>query len=88
MSAAARARAFETAVGMSAAYSTCSAAAHAEWHAVTAGFRQEAPPEGGTILSGRPDLVAAGGAALATAGFAIVPADGAPEAPQAERATG
>lgn len=71
----ARATAFETAVSMSAAYSIYSAAAHAEWHAVIAGFRQEAVPGGGTILVSRPDLVAVGGAVLAAAGFAIVPAD-------------
>ncbi len=34
-----------------------------------------ATPGGGTILSSRPDLVAVGGAVLAAAGFAIVPAD-------------
>lgn len=71
----ARATAFETAVSMSAAYSIYSAAAHAEWHAVIAGFRQEPVPGGGTILVSRPDLVAVGGAVLAAAGFAIVPAD-------------
>ena len=70
----ARATAFETAVSMSAAYSIYSAAAHAEWHAVIAGFGQEAVPGGGTILVSRPDLVAVGGAVLAAAGFAIVPA--------------
>lgn len=71
----ARATAFETAVSMSAAYSIYSAAAHAEWHAVIAGFRQELVPGGGTILVSRPDLVAAGGAVLAAAGFAVVHAD-------------
>jgi hypothetical protein len=60
---------------MSAAYSIYSAAAHAEWHAVIAGFRQEPLPDGGTILVSRSDLVAVGGAVLAAAGFAIVPAD-------------
>jgi hypothetical protein len=70
----ARARAFETAVRMSAAYSIYSAAAHAEWHAVMAGFRQEPLPGGGTVLLLRPDLIAVSGAVLATAGFAIVPA--------------
>jgi hypothetical protein len=54
----ARATAFETAVSMSAAYSIYSAAAHAEWHAVIAGFRQEPLPDGGTVLVSRPDLVA------------------------------
>ncbi len=71
----ARAAAFETAVSMSAAYPIYSAAAHAEWHAVIAGFRQEPLPGGGTVLVSRPDLVAVGGAVLAAAGFAIVPAD-------------
>ena len=71
----ARATAFETAVSMSAAYSIYSAAAHAEWHAVIAGFRQEPVPGSGTILVSRPDLVAVGGAVLAAAGFAIVPTD-------------
>jgi hypothetical protein len=71
----ARATAFETAVSMSAAYSIYSAAAHAEWHAVIAGFRQEPVPGRGTVLVSRPDLVAVGGAVLAAAGFAIVPAD-------------
>jgi hypothetical protein len=42
---------------------------------VIAGFRQEPLPDGGTILVRRPDLVAVGGAVLAAAGFAIVPAD-------------
>lgn len=71
----ARAAAFETAVRMSAAYSVYSAAAHAEWHAVIASFRQEPLRGGGTILLSRPDLVAVAGAVLAAAGFAIVPAD-------------
>jgi hypothetical protein len=71
----ARARAFEAAVSMSAAYSIYSAAAHAEWHAVIGGFRQEALLGGGTVLLRRPDLTAVGGAVLAAAGFAIVPAD-------------
>lgn len=71
----ARATAFEAAVNMSAAYAIYSAAAHAEWHAVIAGFREEALPGGGTILLSRPDLVAVGGAVLASAGFVIVPAD-------------
>jgi hypothetical protein len=71
----ARATAFETAVSMSAAYSIYSAAAHAEWHAVIAGFRQEPLPGGGTVLVSRPDLVAVAGAVLAAAGFAVVPAD-------------
>jgi hypothetical protein len=70
----ARARDFERAVKMSAAYAIYSGAAHAEWHAVIAGWRQEPLPGGGTILTSRPDLVAAGGAVLASAGFAIVPA--------------
>jgi hypothetical protein len=71
----ARAAAFEAAVGMSAAYNIYSAAAHAEWHAVIASFRQEPLPGGGTVLLSRPDLVAVAGAVLAAAGFAIVPAD-------------
>jgi hypothetical protein len=71
----ARAKAFETAVSMSAAYTIYSAAAHAEWHAVIASFRQEPLPGGGTILLGRPDLVAVAGAVLAAAGFAVVPAN-------------
>lgn len=70
----ARARAFEGAVKMSAAYAIYSAAAHAEWHAIIAGWRQEPLPGGGTILTSRPDLVAIGGAVLACAGFAVVPA--------------
>lgn len=68
-----RARVFEAAVQMSAAYAIYSAAAHAEWHAVIAGWRQEQLPAGGTILVSRPDLYAAGGAVLAGAGFLIVP---------------
>jgi hypothetical protein len=40
----ARATAFEAAVSMSAAYAIYSAAAHAEWHAVIAGFRQDPLP--------------------------------------------
>jgi hypothetical protein len=60
---------------MSAAYNIYSAAAHAEWHAVIASFRQEPLPGGGTVLLSRPDLVAVAGAVLAAAGFAIVPAD-------------
>jgi hypothetical protein len=60
---------------MSAAYTIYSAAAHAEWHAVIAGFRQRLLPGGGTTLHSRPDLVAVGGAVLASTGFAIVPAD-------------
>lgn len=71
----ARAAAFEAAVSMSAAYTIYSAAAHAEWHAVIASFRQEPLPDGGTILLSRPDLAAVAGAVLAAAGFAIVPAD-------------
>jgi hypothetical protein len=71
----ARAAAFETAVSMSAAYTIYSAAAHAEWHAVIASFRQEPLPGDGTVLLSRPDLVAVAGAVLAAAGFAIVPAD-------------
>jgi hypothetical protein len=47
----ARARVFEAAVNMSAAYSIYSAGAHAEWHAVIAGFRQEPLPGDGTILA-------------------------------------
>jgi len=70
----ARAQDFEAAVQMSAAYAIYSAAAHAEWHAVIAGWRDEPLPGGGRILVSRPDLVAAGGAVLASAGFAIVPA--------------
>lgn len=46
----ARAAAFETAVSISAAYSIYSAAAHAEWHAVIAGSRQEPLPRGGPVL--------------------------------------
>jgi hypothetical protein len=71
----ARAEAFEGAVSMSAAYSIYSAAAHAEWHAIIAGFRQEQQPTGQTTLVTRPDLVAVAGALLASAGFAVVPAD-------------
>jgi hypothetical protein len=71
----ARATAFEAAVSMSAAYAIYSAAVHAEWHAVIAGFRQEPLPRGGTVLVSRPDRAAAGGAILASAGFAVVPAD-------------
>jgi len=68
-----RALKFEAAVEMSAAYAIYSAAAHAEWHSVIAGWRDEPLPGGGRILVSRPDLVAAGGAVLASAGFAIVP---------------
>jgi hypothetical protein len=71
----ARAAAFERAVNMSAAYAIYSAAAHAEWHAVIAGFRQQPLPGGGTTLLTRPDLVTVGGAVLASTGFAIAPAD-------------
>jgi hypothetical protein len=70
----ARARQFEAAVKMSAAYAIYSAAAHAEWHAVIAGWRHEPLPDGSTVLVSRPDLVAAGGAVIASAGFAVVPA--------------
>jgi hypothetical protein len=44
-----RARAFEAAVQGYGAYGIYSAAAHAEWHAVIAGWRQEPVPGGGTI---------------------------------------
>jgi hypothetical protein len=71
----ARAAGFETAVSMSAAYTIYAAAAHAEWHAVIASFRQEPLPGGQTVLLSRPDLVAVAGAVLAAAGFAIVPAN-------------
>lgn len=70
----ARAKAFEDAVRMVAAYSIYSADVHAEWHAIIAGWRQEPFPGGGTTLTPRPDLTAAAGAILASAGFAVVPA--------------
>lgn len=49
-----RAAAFETAVSMSAAYTIYSAAAHAEWHAVIASFRQEPLPGSGASCSADP----------------------------------
>jgi hypothetical protein len=58
----AQAAAFEATVSMSAAYNIYSAAAHSEWHAVVASFRQESLPGGGTVLLSRPDLVAVAGA--------------------------
>jgi hypothetical protein len=72
----ARATAFEAAVSMSAAYSIYSAEAHAEWHAVMAGFSPGTLPDGGNILVSRPDLAAVGGALLAAAGFATRPPTG------------
>ena len=69
-----RARAFEAEVQSFGAYGIYSAAAHAEWHAVIAGWRQEPLPGGATTLTPRPDLVAAGGAVLGSTGFLTVPA--------------
>lgn len=69
-----RARRFEAVVQSCGAYGIYSAAAHAEWHAVIAGWRQEPLPGGGTILTSRPDVTAAGGTVLGSAGFLIVPA--------------
>ncbi len=69
-----RARAFQAEMQSLGAYAIYSAASHAEWHAVIAGWRQEPLPGGGTILTPRPDLVAAGGAVLGSAGCLIVPA--------------
>jgi hypothetical protein len=69
-----RARAFEQGLQSYGAYGIYSAATHAEWHAVIAGWRQEPMPTGGTILIARPDLVAAGAAVLGSAGSLIAPA--------------
>jgi hypothetical protein len=64
---------------MSAASSACSAAPAPNGTRSLRASRQEAPPEGGTIVSGRPDLAAAGGAALTAAGLAIIHSLGLPE---------
>ncbi len=57
-----RARSYEAAARSMGAYGIYSAAAHAEWHAVIAGWREEQRPGGGPVLVTRPDLWAAGSA--------------------------
>lgn len=71
----ARAEAFEAAVDMAAAYAIYSAPAHAEWHAVIGRFREEILPDGQRLITLRPDRVAVSAAVLASAGFAVKPAE-------------
>jgi hypothetical protein len=68
-----RARMYEAAARSLGAYSIYSAAAHAEWHAVMAGWREHPQQGGGPVFVARPDLWAAGGTVLGSAGCAIVP---------------
>jgi hypothetical protein len=67
-----RAKGYEAAARSLGAYSLYSAAAHAEWHAVMAGWREQPQPDGSSILVARPDLWAAGGTVLGSAGCVIV----------------
>ncbi len=71
----ARAEAFEAAVHMTAAYAIYSAPAHAEWHAVIGRFREEILPDGQRLIIRRPDREAVSAAVLASAGFAVKPAE-------------
>lgn len=60
---------------MTAAYAIYSAPAHAEWHAIVGRFREVTLPTGQRMLTLRPDREAVAAAVLASAGFAIKPAE-------------
>jgi hypothetical protein len=65
----------ENAVIMTGAYSIYSASAHAEWHAVMAGWRQiDMTGDQPSILMTRPDRVAVWSPVFAAASFAVAPA--------------
>jgi hypothetical protein len=71
----ARATSFEKAVGISAAYSIYSGAAHAELHAVMQGWRDAGPPYPlGTLLERCPDREAVWTSVMIAAGFVMIPA--------------
>jgi hypothetical protein len=71
----ARATKFEKAVGVSAAYSVYSGAAHAELYAVMQGWRDVGPPHpAGTLLERWPDRDAVWTSVIIAAGFVMIPA--------------
>ena len=70
-----RATDFEKAVGISAAYSIYSGAAHAELYAVMQGWRDAGPPHpAGRLLERRPDREAVWASVIIAAGFVMIPA--------------
>ncbi len=70
-----RAIQFEKAVGVGAAYSIYSGAAHAELYAVMQGWRDAGPPHPpGTLLERRPDREVVWTSVITAAGFVMVPA--------------
>jgi hypothetical protein len=70
-----RATDFEKAVGVSAAYSIYSGAAHAELYAVMQGWRDAGPPHPpGRLLERRPDREAVWTSVIIAAGFVMIPA--------------
>ncbi len=68
-----RARMYEAVAQSLGAYAIYSGAAHAEWHAVMAGWRELPRQGGGISLVPRSDLWATGGTVLGSTGCAIVP---------------
>ncbi len=70
-----RATEFEKAVGVGAAYSIYSGAAHAELYAVMQGWRNAGPPHPpGTLLERWPDREAVWTSVIIAAGFVMIPA--------------
>jgi hypothetical protein len=69
-----RAKSFEKAVGVSAAYSIYSGAAHAELYAVMQGWRDASSPDPpGTLLERWPDREAVWTSVIIAAGFVMIP---------------